>query len=877
MDDLYWLHQIQAANRADVGETAYSLSCLLHYRQPVLPGIVLTAKPFWSFLESIDWLEPLLVDFPESSLYVDVDNSLQLQSIAYRIRQQILATPLPEDLLSQLRATLRVFETDALQFDLDLSPHQLDVLGLFELPACWTKIDAMASALKQIWAELFRARSLFYWQRCKVQIHQLQPHILIQPLFPTIASGSLRTEPKLWTIQATRGLGYSLYQTSAQVEQFQITPPIHPEPSEPPQHQGSHYQGSSPVTDHRDISRLQTIAYQLKLIPADCSDPVPVAAQLDRSPQTEDINSIPGQYRPPDAESPIQVTLLPEAQVSVPILSHESIDILIQLTQTILTKMPGQWRLDWTFCTSTNGTNQFYFKRFLPFSLPVAPTDIVPKFTPDSEQHSIWRGVAASAGIVLAPACVINGTNAEGTLPNSTFEIEDAIITDLPKETSVAHQVSFVPGTVLVIPELTMEWIPLLKFASGLVTERGGITGHGAILARELGIPAVLGVQGITQQLTSGIEIWVNGNQGEVYLNSALNSPEDFSTHPLEDSSEIPRNMPVNSPKGHTFESPIATRLMVNLSQSSSVQRLQNLPIDGVGILRSEFIALEILFLEDTPATAKGKPPPSPKLRPQSWDFRQWLQPEHHTQFIERMVQGLQQITTPLKSKPLFYRALDLREFHQITRPFWSAEATEPQPELQVLSQNPLLNPQRVVTLFDLELAVLSRLHQLGETNIHLVLPFVRSVEEFSAYARRIDPTGLNSNPRFQVWLMAEVPSVLFLLPDYVKAGLQGIAIGTNDLTQFLLGIDRNQSPVAYLNEQHPACLRFLQQLIETARDLNITCSICGDAPVLYPELIDYLVQWGITSISVNPDSFSKTYAAIARAEHRQLLRDSIG
>jgi pyruvate,water dikinase len=176
-------------------------------------------------------------------------------------------------------------------------------------------------------------------------------------------------------------------------------------------------------------------------------------------------------------------------------------------------------------------------------------------------------------------------------------------------------------------------------------------------------------------------------------------------------------------------------------------------------------------------------------------------------------------------------------------------------------------------TLFDLELAALKQVQAYGYSNVQLMLPFIRAVEEFTFCRRRVEQAGLTENPHFQLWIMAEVPSVLFLLPDYVKAGVQGISIGTNDLTQLLLAVDRDQERLgSTLDGRHPAVRRALQQLIQMAKQAGIPCSICGQAPAQYPELIDALVEWGITSISVDVNDVERIYNAIARAEQRLLL-----
>ena len=174
---------------------------------------------------------------------------------------------------------------------------------------------------------------------------------------------------------------------------------------------------------------------------------------------------------------------------------------------------------------------------------------------------------------------------------------------------------------------------------------------------------------------------------------------------------------------------------------------------------------------------------------------------------------------------------------------------------------------------FELELTALKAVQQASYRDIHLILPFVRTVEEFSFCRRKVEKAGLTQVRQFQLWIMAEVPSVLFLLPEYVKAGVQGISIGTNDLTQLILGIDGEQGHLARtFDERHPAVMGAISQLIQMANNAGIPCSICGQAPALYPEIIEKLIHWGITSISVEPEAVSRTYQAIARAEKRIIL-----
>nr|WP_255513446.1 putative PEP-binding protein [Tychonema sp. LEGE 07203] len=285
----------------------------------------------------------------------------------------------------------------------------------------------------------------------------------------------------------------------------------------------------------------------------------------------------------------------------------------------------------------------------------------------------------------------------------------------------------------------------------------------------------------------------------------------------------------VQSPES-AWGAPTATRLLVNVSQTSSIERLKNLPIDGIGLLRSELMALEALDCQN------------PKVL---------LQNGRQSEFVSRMADCLSLFAAAVSPRPIFYRSLDLRESGAID------------------SFSCTFEPE----LFDWEVCVLQKVCEWGHTNVNLILPFVRSVDEFVYCRERVEKNWKNRPAQFQIWMMAEVPSVLFLLPDYVKAGVQGISIGTNDLTQFLLGIHRNSEQLAGgFSGRDRAVMKAIEQLIQQAKAAGIPCSICGDATALYPEIVESLVRWGISSISVNVDAAEQTCWAIARAEKRLLL-----
>ena len=811
MKNLYWLDKIQPSDRDVVGEKAFYLSYLLQKKHPVVPGFVVPAKTFWQFVESIDWLEPLFADWPHSSLHLNVDEPRQLQSIARNIRHQILCAKLPDSLLytlnsavSQLNSNSNI-NSQALIFRPSLTSWNPKTAGILESHAVSAEPEAIEAGLKRAWAELFRARSLFYWQRCGLKVQEINPAVLVQPIAPAIASGEVKTNAgAAWEIQATCGLGMSLARGEIIPDYYQV----------------------QPETGAVKFQRLgyKTLAYNLKSDEEE-SPEKRLTGNWAASPIPDSAFLIPD-----FTDSCVEVLALEETAQTEYVLEESQLQKIIELTKKAIAEFDSDLILKWTIDqTANNDEPQFYFTQVrLVKGKKVAA--IREKSIALPRTSAILRGLGAASGKAEAIAQVMTNSHPENA--------------------------EFLAGGILVARTIEPNWLPWLKVAAGVVAEQGGMTAHGAILARELGIPAVVGVVGATRAIASGDWVLVDGDSGEVFATAEPEAIDKPDNNQLRDtatnadvystaakmsianyqlsSSDRSSNQPSKSRSAESAESvwgaPTATQLLVNVSQTSSIDRLKNLPIDGIGLLRSELMALEALDCQN------------PKV---------WLQEGRRSEFVDRMADCLTLFAAAVSPQPIFYRSLDLRESGTDGSFSYTFE-----PEL-----------------FDWELSVLKKVCESGYKNVNLILPFVRSVEEFVYCRQRLDTIWKNRPAQFQLWIMAEVPSVLFLLPDYVKAGVQGISIGTNDLTQFLLGIHRNSEQVASgFNGRDRAVMRAIEQLIKQARAIGIPCSICGDAPALYPDTVESLVRWGISSISVNVDAVEQTCRTIARAEQRLLL-----
>ncbi|MEA5467619.1 putative PEP-binding protein, partial [Spirulina sp. 06S082] len=365
--------------------------------------------------------------------------------------------------------------------------------------------------------------------------------------------------------------------------------------------------------------------------------------------------------------------------------------------------------------------------------------------------------------------------------------------------------------------------------------------------------PALVGAIDATQLLEAGEFVIIDGTQGKIYLAEEEGRGDREEGRGDREEGRGDREEGIGKREEgrgdrEQFEKfpPIATQLLVNLSQPSSFQLASRLPVDGVGLVRSELMMLELL---------------------QAHALNWWLQ--HPRELTAELAQRLNQLAEMFAPRPIFYRSTD-----------WRSPEFPSLPGSSDLALNPLMGVRGTHTyrlnsaLFEAELAALKQVQEQWD-NCHLILPFVRSLEEFLSARKQVEEMGLLQRPSFQLWIMAEVPSVIFMLPEYVRGGVQGIAIGTNDLMQLLLGSDREHPQLGqFYNESHPAVTAALEMLIRTARKEGIPCSLCGAAIVRSPALINRLIEWGITSISVEPEAVEATYLAIARAEKRFLLAE---
>jgi pyruvate,water dikinase len=778
----YTLDQIQATHRSEVGDTAFHLAQTLQQGYPVLPGIVITASVLNDFLEHIDWLEPLFADLPNSTLHIEVEDPRQLQAIARTIRQAIESNPftithwIDEVLhLAQSWSSKQV----VLKPSLSLSPE----VGYF-LPEASTEslIDAKIYPLTDLG---LREGVRHIWSdlfSAKSLFYwqrlgiSLQ-HIQLAILVQPIATPDLSGD--LYLNEQSLDIR-AIWGVDQAIATGEVCPDWY----------------------RVDLSTGQILDQKVAQKFYRCAVRLPDAAP-------EAIAPIPA------IQPGLDLVAIDPSEQRAAVLSPPNLSALVDLARTIAQQNSRPIRVNWLLSSLLPNPTVWISHitpQTRPYNLSATAQSTTLTHQPISTSPETLWGIGVAQGQISGQVWVAN--ERDTTLPN------------LP------------PDCILVATVFMPTWLPQLHHIAGIITEQGGITSHGAIVAREVGIPAVVGVLNATQQLHTGDRITVDGDRGGIYRGSHPPIP------PLEITPKHELESPPADRSAVATVSPHRIQLWVNLNRWSTLPQLDTLPIDGVGLVRSEIALMELIE----------------QRHPLDWIAQHQ---SHHIQ--ARLVEQLQQLAKAMAPRPIFYRSLDMRSHeYQLLR--GSPSLT---PEVNpILGMHGTLSYTLNPAWFQLELAAIRQVQQMGYTNLNLLLPFVRTVEEFQFCHQWVMRAGLTQVQAFQIWIMAEVPSVVWLLPDYVKAGVQGIAIGTNDLTQLLLAIDRDHPGLSSrLDTRHPAVLRAIAQLVSTAKQLQIPCSICGQIPLQDANLLQTFIQWGISAISVEPHTARQMHNLLLNAE----------
>ncbi len=486
-------------------------------------------------------------------------------------------------------------------------------------------------------------------------------------------------------------------------------------------------------------------------------------------------------------EANIKVVLTPEEQAQQKI-SDDDIIALASMGKHLEDHYQFPQDIEWA---KENG------KIFIVQTRPVTTIKEMAEAGPEIEAEVYLSGAAASPGIASGPVKIV-------TDPSQIDKVLD--------------------GDILVAEMTTPDFVPAMKRAAAIVTDRGGRTAHAAIVSRELGIPCIVGVKGATATLKDGQIITVDGSSGKVY-----DGKIEFT---------------VKTETRVRVEIKTKTKLLVNLAQPELVNRVASRDVDGIGLLRAEFMVAQI-----------GEHP-------------SYMISQHRgNEFVDKLAEGLTAFAKAFYPRQVVYRTNDFK-----TNEYRALKGGEKYEEPE---ENPMLGyrgASRYITdveTFKLEIAAIKKVRE-KYNNLWVMIPFVRTIEELARTIKIMEAENLKRSKDFQIWMMVEVPSNIFLLEKFLAVGIDGISIGSNDLTQLILGIDRDSAKLAEtFDERNEAVMIAIERAIKVSKSMGVTSSICGQAPSVYPELTEKLVEWGITSVSVSPDMIDITREIIAKAEAR--------
>jgi pyruvate,water dikinase len=407
----------------------------------------------------------------------------------------------------------------------------------------------------------------------------------------------------------------------------------------------------------------------------------------------------------------------------------------------------------------------------------------------------------------------------------------------------------FQKGDILVTKMTDPDWVPIMKIASAIVADEGGMTSHAAIVSRELGIPAVVGTGNATKVIKDGQEITVDAMRGIVYEGRVgfEEEKEQQVTQPTTGVSSLSRDVILS------LYPVTATKIYMNLGQPDVIHKYLDLPFDGIGLMRIEFIVSEWIKYHPLYLIKIGKP----------------------ELFVDKLAEGIAMVASAIYPRPVVVRFSDFKsnEYKRLQ----GGEEFEPEernPMIGWRGVSRYISPQ-YEPAFRLEVRAIRKVREeMGLKNVWVMFPFVRTTWELEKAIRIMEDEGLRRSSEFKVWIMAEVPSVVMLADKFAQI-IDGFSIGSNDLAQLMLGVDRDSDLLArmgYYDERDPAVLEGIKKLIRVAHKYGRTVSICGQAPSVYPEIVEFLVRQGIDSISVNPDAVINVRRQVASVEQKIIL-----
>jgi len=808
MPNILWFSEIGKEDVGKAGGKGANLGEMANAGFPIPPGFMVSADAYYNFIE-INEIKKLIRDMTAD---LDVENNARLNAVSAEIKAAIINSPVPQDIREDIiRSYDKLCESgigvEAMEAEKyvavrsSATAEDLPDASFAGQQATFLNIrgkDDLVNAVRGCWASLFEPRAMYYRHEKGFDHLRVGIAVVVQEMVQSESAGVMFTlEPmsnnrSLISIEAAFGLGEIVV--------------------------------SGEVTPDRYLVRKSDLGIVKKEIVK----------------QDWMITKVSGKDENVD---------VPEEMREAQKISDSQILELAKLGKEIEAHYGRPQDIEW----AVSG-NMVYIVQSRAVTTAGPEPD-----KPKAEKKQVEAKPAPKLEARQEPKKEVKiAKEAEAKEIGGAAMEEEIIPVDkaemLVKGLGASPGVAFGPvqhiptpkdidkmseGAILVTDMTTPDFVPAMKKAAGIVTNAGGSTCHAAIVSRELGIPCIVGTMKGTTVLQEGEYITVDAVHGIVYRGHV--------------GVEAPRKQEAAAGGGMTvaMAAPVTgTKIYVNLAEPENAEKVAALPVDGVGLLRAEFIIAGI-----------GEHP------------RKMMEEGRGQEFADKLAEGMRKIAAAFYPRPVVYRATDFKtnEYRNLK----GGEKYEPAEANPMMGYRGCSRYIAEEDLFKLELDAIKKVRETyGLKNLWLMIPFVRKIGEIRAIKEILKRNNVHFTKDFKLWIMVEVPSTVFMIEEFCKEGIHGISIGSNDLTQLILGIDRDNATMAdAFDERNLSVMRAIKHVVKVCNKYGVTTSICGQAPSVYPEFAQKLVEFGINSISVNPDAIEVTRRNVASAEQKYIMK----
>ena len=804
MKPVYWFNEITKDSLAEAGGKGANLGEMATAGFPVPPGFIVSAGAYFDFVEK-NKLDAVIKLKTEG---LDCEDTQALDEASTAIKEAIIAAEIPNDLRAEIvRAYNKLCGVDFIPSMADevlvavrssATAEDLPEFSFAGQQATFLNVSGSEDVVKTIrkcWASLFEARAIYYRKNAGFDNIKVGIAVVVQKMVQSDASGVMFTADPVMNdlgkiiVEAGFGLGEAIVSGM-------ITP------------------------DHFVVEKKT-----MKLLTKQVNRQESMIVRRGRKTEAVEV--------PEEIQETQKITDRDVLKLSAYGIKLEEHYQKPQDVEWAIEK--GELYIVQTRAITTLKPEKAEEKKVIAEEKPVVQTP--PPEAEKQEENAIQE--KPSERLKQNPEVKARGRQDDSSVPQGKILLQGAPASPgmasgkvkIILDSKDAYKVS--KGDILVARMTSPDFVPAMKRAVGIITDEGGATCHAAIVSRELGIPCVVGTMTATAMLKEGQEVTVDAFAGVVYAGRQ----EAEQAHSVE-------KIPLVQPTGIVT----ATKIYVNLAEPELAEKVAAKDVDGVGLLRAEFM-IAGMGVHPKKMLAEGR----------------------RQEFVDNLARGLRRICTAFRNKPVIYRATDFK-----TNEYRNLEGGEVEPK----EENPMIGFRgcfryvKEPEVFQMELDAMKKVrNQYGLKNLWLMIPFVRTTNEYDTCRKMVEDSGLQRSHDFKLGIMCEVPSTVILAEEFCAKGLDFMSIGSNDLTQLTLGVDRDNPLVAEdFDERNEAVMKSLKKVITDCHKHNVKVGICGQAPSTYPEFTEEIVKYGIDSVSVNPDAIEATRKIVASAEMKALL-----